>query len=362
MTVLYYRESAVRPEERRDGAPDWSADVDSQLKLGVPLGHREALVRLKFPMDRLRALMRIRPWRSVMDLAATGTVLVAGPLLYFFVPNPFTFGVCFVLSIRTFNCLAQLVHTSDHGGLFPNPRLNKFVGNLCAYCLGYTQAGHRLTHLNHHLYLNTERDPDLIWGRPADSSYQLFRMWMRDLILVSALSRLLQYSQHDRTSYRVAPWRTLTLRDLLTAVGKMWPVAVAQGLIFLWFTAILGPVYYLLLWVLPITTLYPAQIRLRSTVEHSFDVGYRPAAPQDGWIVRTTIGNLLERWVIAPFGTQHHFEHHLFPAIPHYNLAEVHRLLVRCGFSVPTASGYVVFAIRKFHAERKLAVTAASSA
>ncbi len=143
--------------------------------------------------------MKVRPWRAGLDLASTMAMLGAVPLIYLAVPHPITFVLCFILSVRTFNCFAQLVDTSDHGGLFVNPRLNRLVGNLCAYCLGYTQTGHRLTHLNHHLYLNTEKDPDLIWGEPEDTSQQLFRRWMRDVILVSALSRLLQYSQRDRT-------------------------------------------------------------------------------------------------------------------------------------------------------------------
>ncbi len=122
----------------------------------------------------------------------------------------------------------------------------------------------------------------------------------------------------------------------------------------------LSPLHYLWLWVLPITTLYPAQIRLRSTVEHSFDVGYRPAA--SGPVDRPDDDGqkYLERWIISPFGTHHHFEHHLFPTVPHYSLPRVHRLLVRCGFSVPTTPGYLAFVFRKLQAERKMAVTTPS--
>src|SRR5256886_17641837 len=82
-----------------------------------------------------------------------------------------------------------------------------------------------------------------------------------------------------------------------------------------------------LLYVLPIVTFYPAQIRLRSTVEHGFEVGFRPASPQDYWVTRSTRGTWLERFVFSPFAIHYHFEHHLFPAIPHYNLRTVRKLL-----------------------------------
>src|SRR5262249_2672990 len=160
--------------------------------------------------------------------------------------------LCIVLNIRVFNCFAQLVHTSDHGGLLPNARLNKFLGDVCASCLGYTQSGHRVTHLNHHLFLNTERDPDLIWGKPDDTSRDLVRAWVRDLLFVSAFARLLQYSQRDRAAFSVAPWKTLTRGFLVSAAAAMYPVVVTQGIIFLIYTLVLGPLYYFLLWVLPI--------------------------------------------------------------------------------------------------------------
>ena len=77
------------------------------------------------------------------------------------------FVILALCSIRNFNCAAQLVHESDHGTLFRHPRLNQGFGNVFAHLLGYTRSGHRNAHMDHHVYLNTDRDPDIIFSQPV---------------------------------------------------------------------------------------------------------------------------------------------------------------------------------------------------
>lgn len=336
-------------------------DLEVQLKLGVPAAYREALRESNIPMEKIRSFGRVRLKRILLDLGLAAGSLLAVPLLYAASPHALTFFICFILSIRTFNCFAQLVHTSDHGGLFRDSRANRIVGNFCAYFLGYTRTGHRLTHLNHHLYLNTGKDPDQIWGTPEQTMRDLSRMWLRDFFLVSAVERLLQYSQSDRETFSVTPWESLTLSFVIRGVASMYPVILTQGFILSLYTLVLGPAYYFLLYVLPILTFYPAQIRLRSTVEHSFEVGYRPTSPEDVWVTRSTRAGAIERFIFAPFGIHYHFEHHLFPGIPHYNLSKVHRLLVECGFPVPMVPGYVSFVVQKMRTERAALAAGRSS-
>jgi fatty acid desaturase len=326
-------------------------EVESQLT-EIPASYREALTRIGFPLDRLRELSRVRSWRAALDMVWAFGSLLAVPLLYVVWPHPLVLVAIFVLNIRTFNCCAQLVHTSDHGGLFRSPRRNDLAGNLAAYCLGYTRTGHRLAHLEHHRYLNTPRDPDRIWGAPEETTRELVRKWRQDFLLVSALARLLQYSQSDRTTFSAVPWKRFGVAVLARNLLSLWPVLVAQSLILAYYSVLLGPVHYLVLYVLPIFTVYPAQIRLRATVEHTFDVGYRPRRPEDYWVARSTRGAFLERFVFSPLGIQHHFEHHLFPSVPHYNIEKLRRLLVEAGFPVVEVPTYVGFVIAKMRAEK----------
>src|SRR5207302_4475956 len=121
-----------------------------------------------------------------------------------------------------------------------------------AYCLGYTRTGHRLAHLKHHQYLNTDGDPDLIWGAPDQRARNLVRLWVRDLTFVSALERMLQYWQSDSRSFSVAPWNGLSLSFVCRGHLTMYPVVLTQAVIVALYAVLLAPVHYLAFYLLPI--------------------------------------------------------------------------------------------------------------
>jgi len=322
-----------------------------EMTVGAPRSAREALQSGAISLDALKAAHRMRDRRSSLDVLVTLASVIAVPVLFGLLPRWWTCVILTLCAIRNFNCAAQLVHESDHGSLFRDPRLNRGLGNLFAHLLGYTRSGHRTTHMDHHLYLNTERDPDIIFSQPGASASGMLRGLLGDLLFVSAIKRLLQYSQPDRATYSVSPWRRLTPRYLGQAVRSMVPVAISQLVLLTVFTVAGGPWAYLLLHVLPIMTLYPLQIRVRSIAEHGFEAGYQPDSPQQAWVTRTSRLNLLERWIVAPFGQYLHYEHHVFPGIPNYNLGEVHRLLLAAGIQVPTNRSYFGFLVLKIKAE-----------
>src|SRR5512144_1587446 len=322
-----------------------------EMTVGAPRSAREALQSGAISLEALRAAHRMRDGRSALDVLGTLASFVAVPVLFGLQPRWWTFVLLALCAIRNFNCAAQLVHESDHGTLFRDPRLNRSLGNLFAYLLGYTRSGHRTAHMDHHLYLNTDRDPDIIFSQPSASSSAVLRGLLSDLFFVSAIKRLLQYSQSDRTAYSVSPWRRLTTGYFTRMAAAMVRVAITQIVLLSIYTVAGGPWAYLLLHVLPIMTLYPLQIRVRSIAEHGFEAGYQPTSPQEAWMTRTSRLNVLERWIIAPFGQYLHYEHHVFPSIPNYNLPHVHRLLMAAGIPVPTNRSYFGFLFQKMRAE-----------
>jgi fatty acid desaturase len=46
---------------------------------------------------------------------------------------------------------------------------------------------------------------------------------------------------------------------------------------------------------------------------------------------RTNLGPAWLRWYLFPHHVNYHIEHHLYPAIPHYNLPECHAALREAG-------------------------------
>ena len=131
----------------------------------------------------------------------------------------------------------------------------------------------------------------------------------------------------------------------------MFPVLLTQLVLFGVFTVTGGWWAYVLLHVLPIMTLYPLQIRVRSIAEHGFEAGYEPTSEADSWMTRTSRLNVIERWIVAPFGQYLHYEHHVFPGVPNYNLAKVHRLMIASGIPVPTNRSYFGFVFSKIKAD-----------
>lgn len=326
--------------------------ADTACTKEVPKTFREALAKARLSTDDLRQLGRLEVAKPATDFVTTILLVAATPLLYYFFPHPLTFLFCVLLSLHNFSRFASMVHASDHGSFFPHPTANRWFGNACAYFMGYTRSGHQAAHQAHHSFLNTENDADRVWGAPDESIRQMIRSLLRDLFLISAAQRILQYSQADRRKYENSPWRSLRPAFLLRGIRVQLPVIPVQLGLMAYYWALVGPQYYVYLYVLPMLTLYPAVIRIRSTVEHSFPVGYHPESGEQSWVVRSTRANFFERFVVAPLDGQFHFEHHLLPGMPYYRLSHVHALIESRGMTVPTSPGYFGFLIEKWREER----------
>jgi fatty acid desaturase len=77
----------------------------------------------------------------------------------------------------------------------------------------------------------------------------------------------------------------------------------------------------LLYWFVPYITWFALTMRLRMIAEH-FQV---PSAA--GYKSRTTVTNVIERFLFSPHNLSYHIEHHLYPSIPCYRLRKAHRLI-----------------------------------
>jgi fatty acid desaturase len=81
-------------------------------------------------------------------------------------------------------------------------------------------------------------------------------------------------------------------------------------------------VYFWLFWVLPLFTSFPYYMLLRDLYQH--------ANADDGKLTnsRVIFCNPIMRWAMFIYGQDVHLTHHLYPAVPHYNLPALHNLLV----------------------------------
>lgn len=82
-----------------------------------------------------------------------------------------------------------------------------------------------------------------------------------------------------------------------------------------------GVLYPWLLWILPMGTAFMSFMLLRDVYQH--------ANADDGRLTNSRVfyTDPLTRWAVFIYGQDVHVTHHLFPAIPHYRLRDLHDLL-----------------------------------
>ena len=331
-----------------------SSELTAEIEREVPRTYRELLRAADLSRAEIQELHRMRDGVAWLHFGGALATTAAVPLLYLAFPYPLTAALCVLLSIHNFNCFAQVVHGAGHGKFLKRSAWNEFAGSVAAGFLGFALEGHALAHQIHHVQLNTEADSDRIWGRPEQPTTEIFRMWLFDIFLVSAFRRLLQYASSDRKGRAPAPGRGPKLGYVARKLIQGLPILAIQGTVIAYYAAVLGPEYYLYFYVLPILTIYPAQIRVRTACEHSFEPGYKPMTAEERWVSRSTRATLLERLIIAPLLIQYHFEHHLLPGVPYYNLPRARRVLAAKGFEVPLGPGYFAYLHQRWRHEKAL--------
>lgn len=80
--------------------------------------------------------------------------------------------------------------------------------------------------------------------------------------------------------------------------------------------------YYVVLWLVPLGTSFAFFMILRQVVQHE--------NADRGRLTNTRVfrvGGLLG-WAVFPYGMDYHLPHHLYPAVPHYRLPQLHALLL----------------------------------
>jgi fatty acid desaturase len=80
-------------------------------------------------------------------------------------------------------------------------------------------------------------------------------------------------------------------------------------------------IYFWILWILPMVTTFSFFMLLRDVYQHTnADAGRLTHS-------RVFYTDPFTRWAVFVYGQDMHIPHHLFPAIPHYRLPRLHRLL-----------------------------------
>ena len=245
--------------------------------------------------------------------------LVGGPLLV----------MAFILMGCWQHWLAIISHESTHYRLFESRAANDWVGRVSGMLIGVSTFSYRIVHRLHHNHLYEAIDPDmaLMAGYPRGKAY-LWKKLLKDISGFTAWRNYLYFfgapAANAATGQKQDPLADTTSNLRQLALRDRWVVVGFHLVMPLLMFALGYGIAYLVLWVLPAITVQAFILRLRAVAEHG--------APSDTstalGAARTNVAiPALVRMALFPHSVNYHLEHHLYPAVPHYRLAELHVLL-----------------------------------
>jgi fatty acid desaturase len=265
------------------------------------------------PAELMRRLQQRSDAQGLARLAGHLAVMVAAGVLYgWTLRGP----VWLVLLTATgygftFATMFAAMHECVHRTAFRSQWLNESVGWLAGLLSFYSATFYRYYHTWHHRFTNLPgQDPELADGKPKDVLGYLIEM-----------SGVTWWIGKLRTHFRIAAGHTdypflnaKTSREVMHSVR--WQLATYAAAIALSWA--LGYPYFLLYWLLPMVLAQPL-LRAILLAEHT------GCAELDAPLAnsRTTYTAWPVRFLM--WEMSYHAEHHRYPALPFFALAEAHR-------------------------------------
>jgi fatty acid desaturase len=269
---------------------------------------------------QLKAFSKLRPWRVVAAIILDWAVIVAAILVCEVSGSWLVWLLVTPVIAGRMHALAVLIHEFGHYRFIKNKVLSDWIGDLLlAWPVGATIRGYRRSHLSHHRYLNTGKDPDWtiklgtrMFTFPQEMQFAVLNLFgyfvgvssLRDIYM--AYVRL----QHDDLSSRTYK---------LLRAGFYLLVAVVLTLAGAW-------TEYFFYWAIPYFTLFFLFLYIRSVADHFGDtIDY--SSELTG--TRTVIPYFWERWFFCPHHINYHIEHHHYPSVPFFNLPQLNAALMQ---------------------------------
>jgi len=252
----------------------------------------------------IRRLQRLEPVRNLRLLLLVPT-MAAGGIAVESAGLPLARAAGTLAIAAVMMALSVVMHEGVHHLLTRSRGWNRALAIACGLPILLSADAYRALHLRHHAFERTERDPDDI-ETLARRGIPLVLVYY----VLLAVGAYLYFPHVAVAGYRAARSRTDRLAILLE-----YAVLLALFGLALWYS----PGALVRLWLLPM--MVAAQLtNIRSLAEHGLTTSGNPFTATRS--VRTSP-------VVAFFlcNLNFHLEHHLFPAVPWYNLPAVHGLL-----------------------------------
>ncbi|MFW3165005.1 fatty acid desaturase family protein [Pseudomonas syringae pv. syringae] len=279
--------------------------------------------KLRVDHHAVHDLMVLHPVKCLIHIGTQWLMIVLAIGFATWIDSLLAYSISIVWIATRQHALLVLMHDASHHLISRRRWLNDTVGNLfLAFPLGICVSRYRRHHLLHHRHLNTELDPDIKDSQLPNTRIRFYGLLLRDALGVSTLMTLRSVNRFGMLGLFARGRKTSRIDQCLALA---FIIAVSGGV-----TWGGGGWDALWLWVIPALTILPLILRVRSMAEH----GGRLEHP-DTRNARSIEVGIIERFLWAPCHINRHWEHHLCPAVPTYNLS---RLTTRLANLFPQSS------------------------
>jgi len=304
------------------------------------VGSGNASARRILSAAELAPLTELSDWRSFVAVMQTvGVIALAIAFGVQAWPSPWIVVSIVVIGVQQ-HALFILAHEAAHYRLFRERALNEAIGRAIGMAGAISMCTYRVIHRLHHNNLYTEEDPDtaIHGGYPRGTAY-LWKKLAQDLVGWNAWKTFAYFfgapALNDQTQRAARPLDDTSPQLRRSARIDRWFV-VAFQLIAPFACFALGGwrglAQYAAFWLVPMLTVLQPILRLRAICEHGATTDF--SSPLTAARSNRTGGgvlNVLGRVLVFPHHVNYHLEHHLYPAVPHYHLPRLHRLLAEKG-------------------------------
>jgi fatty acid desaturase len=230
------------------------------------------------------------------------------------------------------NTFILFLHEGMHNTLFANRFWNRWISAALGwiFCISFT--AYKVMHTRHHNYLGDPRDPDdyqnYLKNKPLLWTMHYGRLILGPYLYIFVIPMLaLRYGSPAERRNVIEEYIALISVYIIAAL-----IIPADLLLYLWF--------------LPLV-LTAHMTAIRGLTQHGI------TNAQDPFIASRSIqANRVVTFFLL--NENFHLEHHLFPEIPSYNLAQVHRLVWPRLPRVVTGTSYLAFLFKFFAASLKM--------
>jgi len=303
-------------------------------------GSGNASARRILSAAELAPLTELSHLRSLAAVAQTvGVIALAIAFGVWVWPSPWVVVSIVVIGVQQ-HALFILAHEAAHYRLLRGRAANDAIGRAIGMVGAISMCTYRVIHRLHHNNLYTEEDPDtaIHGGYPRGTAY-LWKKLAQDIVGWNAWKTFAYFfgapAINDQTQRAARPLDDTSPQLRRSARIDRWFVVAFQLLAPLACFALggwRGLAQYAAFWLVPMLTILQPILRLRAICEHGATTDFSsPLTAARSNRTGGSAANVLGRALLFPHHVNYHLEHHLYPAVPHYRLPRLHRLLAEKG-------------------------------